>query len=93
MPFLHHTIFMFLISVVVLTPQGRERSNSQKTVCILSCQKKKKKAYPAIDFHFLCSLVKFEFLADSRSVLIIPAAPWVYAETLFKRELGSLLHQ
>lgn len=48
----------------------------------------KKSAYPAIDFHFLCSLLEFVFLAGSCSVLIIPPVPRVFSKAPFLNRVG-----
>lgn len=80
-PFFNILHFIFFPCLVgILTLQKKERANSQKIICVSSCQKKS--AYPAIDFHFLCSWLGFLFLAGSRSVVTILTAPRVLSETL-----------
>lgn len=93
LPFLQHTAFyiLSLLSCYFNLAKERESKLPKDYLCV---ELSKKSAYPAIDFHFLCSWLGFLFLAGSRSVVTILTAPRVLSETLvFLMELVSLLHQ
>lgn len=89
-PFFNILHFIFFPCLVgILTLQKKESKLPKDYLCV---ELSKKSAYPAIDFHFLCSWLGFLFLAGSRSIVTILTAPRVLSETLiFLMELVLLL--
>lgn len=85
-PFLQHTAFY--ISLLSCYFNLAKATEGRLPKDYLRVELSKKSAYPAIDFHFLCSELEFVFLAGSCSVLIIPTAPRVFSETPFLNGVG-----
>lgn len=82
-PSLH---FIFPYSVVILTWQRQQRANSQKIICVSSCQKNLH-ILPLISISFVLNWSLCSF-AGSCSVLIIPTAPRVFTEALSLNGVG-----